>query len=72
MDSSGHLREIYEEDLITMTDLTHPVDSKADLPDFKRILFEEIHKAGNRKARKKLCKHLKADWHEYQIFKRLI
>ena len=71
MDASGYLRPLVEEDDITMEDIVDPVSCKADLPNYKRALFETIDEAGNRKFRKKMCKHLKVDWSQYQIYSKL-
>jgi hypothetical protein len=71
MDSSGHLRQIYEEDLMTMEDIVDPVDDVFDIPDFKLEIFRILDRQGNRKARQEYAKKNNIDWGEYQIYRKL-
>jgi hypothetical protein len=69
MDSSGNLRMVTEEEAQHMENLAHPVECTADLPPEKLKVFRAVDGAGNRSARKRMAKKLKADWHEYQIYR---
>ena len=71
MDSSGRLRYLTEEEVNTMEDILHPVDSLADLPAEKRAVLEAFHskvKFKNRHDKRSVAKQEGVDWAEYQIF----
>jgi len=71
MDSSGNLRMVTPEEMMTMEDLSHPVECKSDLPRSKLYLFRAVDKAGNRSMRKKRARKLHVNWNEYQIYREL-
>lgn len=71
MDTSGYLRQIMDEDLMTMEDIVDPVQTVNDIPDLKLDMFKLIDQQGNRKARQKYAKSMNIDWAEYQIYRKL-
>ena len=72
MDTRGYLRNVTEEELrTTMEDLLHPVDSIADVPEWKQTAFRRIDKGINLAARKRIAKKNKVDWAEYMIWRSL-
>lgn len=42
MDTSGYLRQIMDEDLMTMEDIVDPVQTVNDIPDLKLDMFKLI------------------------------
>ena len=72
MDAGGHLRMAHEDEMGTMENMGHPVETEADLPPEKLALFRQVEQAGNRQARKKAAKKIGVDWQEYQIYRRFL
>lgn len=71
MDNSGHLRQIMDEDLMTMEDIVDPIEDVVDIPEYKVQIFRRVDMQGNRKARQKYAKKNNIDWSEYQIYNSL-
>ena len=68
IDQEGTLRQMVDEDLMTMENCDTVVQSVADLPPEKLALLKQVDEAGNRRFRKRKARMIGVNWHEYQIY----